>query len=94
MAGLKQAFRINRLLEIVKEHKKVQADLSTCEERNSSSSSSPDSKPVVLCSEHAKKEVELYCQTCEEPICLKCAVKGGKHHSHDYKELNDAFEQR
>ena len=28
-----------------------------------------------------------------ELICLKCVTKSGKHHSHDYEELNVAFEK-
>ena len=52
----------------------------------------PD-KSKVYCPEHAGKEVELYCKKCEEPVCLKCAIKGGKHHSHDYEELDKAFEK-
>ena len=42
---------------------------------------------------HEDKELELYCETCGELICLKCVTKSGKHHSHDYEELNVAFEK-
>ena len=45
----------------------------------------------VGCSEHSGKELELYCETCGELICLKCATKAGKHHDHDYADLNEAF---
>ena len=41
---------------------------------------------------HEDKELELYCETCGELICYKCVIKGCKHHSHDYEELNVAFE--
>ena len=40
-----------------------------------------------------EKELELYCDTCGELICWKCALKGGKHHDHDYEELNLAFKK-
>ena len=30
--------------------------------------------------------------TCGELICYQCAIKGGKHHSHDYDLLQKAFE--
>ena len=32
-------------------------------------------------------------ETCEETICWKCAIKGGKHYSHNYRELKEAFEK-
>ena len=37
--------------------------------------------------------MELYCETCGELICNKCALKGGKHFNHDYNELNVAFKE-
>jgi tripartite motif-containing protein 2/3/tripartite motif-containing protein 71 len=52
--------------------------------------------PVIRashCFVHKGKELELYCETCGELICLKCALKGGKHHDHDYEELDQAFEK-
>ena len=42
---------------------------------------------LSLCSTHKDKEAELFCETCEELICCKCALRGSKHHSHDYVEL-------
>ena len=42
------------------------------------------------CSDHSK-EIELYCETCGKLICLKCAIKGGKHEAHDYSELEEAL---
>ena len=42
---------------------------------------------------HEDKELELYCETCGELICYKCVTKSGKHHIHDYEELNVAFEK-
>ena len=44
-------------------------------------------KKSPYCPEHGDKEVELYCETCEELICWKCIMKNGAHHSHDYEEL-------
>lgn len=52
-----------------------------------------DSVSIQSCTVHAGKELELYCETCLELICLKCAIKGGKHHSHDYEELDEAFDK-
>ena len=95
VANLQPAFQINHLLEIMEEHKKAAADPPASAEkaeRDSTSLTSRD-KVKICCLEHAGKEVELFCETCRQPICLKCALKGAKHHSHDYEELDKAFER-
>lgn len=43
------------------------------------------------CSVHTGKELELYCMTCEELICLKCAYKGGDHHNHYHEDIEEAY---
>ena len=94
-AGLQPAFHINHLLEIAEELKKATADPPASaerEERVSTSLTPAVNKTKVFCPDHGK-EVELYCKECEEPICFKCAIKGGKHHSHDYEELEQTFEK-
>ena len=45
------------------------------------------------CTDHAEEETKLYCQTCEELICSKCVILGGKHHRHSYDSLGVAFEK-
>ncbi len=50
------------------------------------------SQDASYCSVHRGKELELYCETCEELICLRCAYKGDKHHSHDHQDVDKAFE--
>ena len=95
VAGLQPAFQINHFLEIMEEHKKAAADPPASAkkaERDSASLTSRD-KVKVCCREHAGKEVELFYETCGEPVCVKCALKGGKHHSHDCEELDKAFER-
>ena len=95
VTGLQQAFHINHFLEIVYELNKVTAHLSTNEgkEEGDSANLTPLEEKKVCCPDHSGKEVELYCEACEVPICYKCAIKGGKHHSHEYKELGEAFEE-
>ena len=94
VAGLQPAFQINHLLEVVEKHKKAAADSSAIANvERDSTSLTPHDKTKACCPEHGGKEVELYCETCGEPICVKCALKGGKHHSHDYEELDKAFER-
>ena len=89
--GLQPAFHIYHLLEIkeslnkvedpVASQKSVEVDV-TCP--------TPSIKAPISCSEH-NRERELYCETCEELICWKCVIRGGKHEGHDYKELVEAF---
>ena len=50
-------------------------------------------KATPNCFEHVDKERELYCETCEELICVKCAIKGGKHHSHNCDDIKNAYER-
>ena len=52
----------------------------------------PSKHAAQFCFEH-KEELKLYCETCGDLICYKCALKGGKHWSHEYKEQNEAFEK-
>ena len=49
-------------------------------------------KVTLYCSLHEGKELELYCETCEELICHNCTVK--KHKYHQYDMVSDMFEQQ
>ena len=94
VAGLQAAFRVNKLLEIVEEHKKVKVATANPEEAESATTSpTPCENVTVGCPEHGGKEVDLYCETCGETICWKCIMQGSKHHSHKYQELNKTFER-
>ena len=94
VTGLQPAFQINHLLEIMEKHKKTAADPSaSANVERDSTSPTPHDKIKVCCPEHCGKEVELYCETCGEPICVKCALKGGKHHSHDCKDFDESLEK-
>jgi tripartite motif-containing protein 2/3/tripartite motif-containing protein 71 len=87
-AGLQSAFRENRLLQILESSKNPAATPEV--------PAPTDANPVKKaghCFVHEGKELELYCDTCGELICSKCALKGGKHHDHDYDELHQAFEK-
>ena len=89
VAGLQSAFHINNLLEILE-------DSANTLENSPVRATPTDLNPVNKarrCFVHEDKELELYCETCGELICLKCVTKSGKHHSHDYEELNVAFEK-
>ena len=47
-------------------------------------------KVTLYCSLHDGKELELYCETCEELICHNCTVK--KHKDHQYDLVGDTFD--
>ena len=92
VAGLQSAFHINNLLEILEDSANKLENSPATPERATSTDLNPVNK-ASHCFVHEDKELELYCETCGELICYKCALKGGKHHSHDYEELNVAFEK-
>ena len=85
VAGLKPAFYINRLIEILEKPENPATTL------KKATPVSANLGKASHCFVHKGKEFELYCETCEELICFKCALKGGKHHDHDYEELDQAF---
>ena len=94
VAGLQSAFHINHLLEIQDSFKNLQNPPANLEWAvGGTGVEKPPNNASQFCFEHVEKELEFYCETCGELICYKCALKGGKHHSHDYEELNQAFEK-
>ena len=92
VAGLQSAFHINNLLEILEDSANKLKNAPATPERATPTDLNPVNKDSH-CTVHEDKELELYCETCGELICLKCVTKSGKHHSHDYEELNVAFEK-
>ena len=89
VAGLQSAFHINRFLEIKESLQRPENPAATLEE-----AAPTDANPVKKashCFVHEDKELELYCETCEKLICVRCALKGGKHHDHDCEDLRQAF---
>ena len=51
----------------------------------------PPKKKIVFCSKHPAKELDLYCETCEELICQHCTVR--MHRDHQYDLVTDAFQK-
>ena len=92
VAGLQSAFHINNLLEILEDSARKLENAPATPERATPTDLNPGNK-ASHCFVHEDKELELYCETCGELICYKCVTKRGKHHSHDYEELNVAFEK-
>ena len=85
VAGLPPAFHINHLLDICKPSQKHEdrTALGECE----------DPVGVGFCFDHPGEVTELYCMTCGKEVCYKCAVKGGRHYDHEYKELDQTAVQ-
>ena len=92
VSGLQSAFHINHLLEIVEEHKK-EKDTAIAEITEGVTTGVALQQQSSHCTEHVDEELKLYCETCSEVICYKCAIKGGQHHSHDYQSIGEAFEK-
>ena len=93
VAGLQSAFHINHLLELQDSFQKLDNPAAALEAVGGTTNVAPSTEAVRHCFQHPEKELELYCETCGELVCLKCAIKGGKHCSHDYKELDKAFQE-
>jgi len=51
----------------------------------------PPKRKVMFCSKHPTKELDLYCEMCEELICRDCTVR--IHREHQYDLVADAFEK-
>ena len=85
VGGLQSAFLINNLLDI---HR-------TSKVENPESTSAAKAAPTDVkfyCSAHEGSELQLYCETCGEVICLRCLVRGGEHHGHDHMDLGQSFD--
>ena len=46
---------------------------------------------ILYCLQHQNRELELYCETCEELICLQCTIQ--QHHTHKYHLIGEVFEK-
>ena len=95
VAGLQSAFLTNEFLRIRDDLIKKRDMAVSLEESKVDATplTSSTKKTIPNCFEHVAKERELYCETCEELICVKCAIKGGKHHSHDCDDIKNAYDR-
>ena len=53
----------------------------------------PPKKVILYCTQHKGKELELYCETCEELICLHCTVNKHCRPQHNYDLVADTFDR-
>ena len=49
----------------------------------------PPVKKTLQCSKHQDKQLDIYCESCEELICRDCIVR--VHRDHQYDLVHDAF---
>ncbi len=89
---LQVAFHIIPLLEIRKSFEKIRVTSASGPFQGEAFDRSSSKSKVKSCSEHPE-ELKLFCETCQELICYQCAIKGGKHQSHDHQLLSKAFEK-
>jgi sugar lactone lactonase YvrE len=75
VAGLQSAYRVNEFREI----------------RDTVSQNAEEGNRDRYCSVHTNSELELYCETCMELICFRCAYIGSQHHDHDHQDIDGAF---
>ena len=50
-------------------------------------------KVTLYCPLHQGRELEIYCETCEELICHNCTVSNHCRPEHKYKLVSDTFEK-
>ena len=74
VAGLPAAFHINNLLELQ----------DTLKEQKKAK------EGVLYCADHQERELELYCESCEQLICFQCTI--AEHRGHNYNLVKDVFE--
>ena len=43
-------------------------------------------QPLITCSQHPEKNIELFCIDCSVPVCVQCALI--QHRGHEFEELN------
>ena len=51
----------------------------------------PPKKKVLFCSKHLTKDLDLYCETCEELVCRDCTVR--IHREHQYDLVTNVFQK-
>ena len=95
VAGLRPALHINHLLEIREDLLAHDSSVTSSQDKGGrrEENGKRKKKDLLYCAQHKGKEMELFCDTCSELACLKCAAKGGRHHSHSYSFLGDDSER-
>ena len=92
--GLQSAFHITPLLEVQESLKKLKNPAATLEGAVGGAATGMSSNTELhYCRVHSRRVLDLYCETCEELVCVQCIMKGGKHRDHDHAVIEDAYEK-
>ena len=46
---------------------------------------------ALYCADHQERELELYCESCEQLICVQCTIT--EHNGHNYNLVKDVFQK-
>ena len=50
-----------------------------------------DTQGILYCQQHHERELELYCENCDELVCVKCITE--EHRDHKYNLISDVYEK-
>lgn len=91
---LQSAFLVNEFLEILTDLKKSK-DIENLEKIDFASLTKKKKKKQVAlhCSKHEERELEYFCDTCEELVCSHCVYKKQEHHEHDSYPISSSFDK-
>ena len=93
VSGLQSAFHIHHLFEIQEAFEKNKESPTTSADHVDDGSENvlPPKKSTYHCPFHKERELELYCETCEESICFQCTLR--LHTGHQFNLVSEVFEK-
>ena len=90
VTGLQSAFRVNELLEIWNDLKRLKNPEIPLKEANGDLTLLRSPRRITpSCFVHKEHTLTLYCEKCEEVICVQCTVH--THKAHDYHMIGEVF---
>ena len=95
VAKLRAAFLVEQFLEILNDLKsKTSSGSFESQEKVDLETLKMQKKQAVLyCSKHRGKEMEYFCESCEELVCSHCVIKREPHADHEYSLLETNFDK-
>ena len=91
VTDLPSAFHMNNLLEIESGLQHLKG-IGKSETPDGMEELLPKRKgSLITCLHHSGEQINLFCETCTELICIKCTVHS--HNGHQYDLIKDAFEK-
>ncbi len=90
VSDIRPAFQVNNLVDIHDSIRKIRDSESSNVDDLEMEGRTLTSSRAWSCPLHVKKDMELYCETCGELICVKCTVV--EHRGHKYDLIEEMFE--